>query len=233
MYTINAYRVNDDSADISPLNAKRNWMDETYQSHAYKCFPVTLTNSLGWGLSFPEDIEFIWDGISDSSPDHVTIIKGHKYVSSGRSNGTISFNTNIIFKTEKNISLLQMPTPNQFIEGISPFTTIISTSFFNGPLPCAWKITKPNSIIKIEANTPFITILPISLTELQNSKIDLYLSPSEDQLANTGEGYKNAVESIIKEGGWSNFYRDATNHLGESIGSHEVKSIRLSVNVYE
>jgi hypothetical protein len=208
-------------------------MDNTYEAHAYKCFPVTLTNSLGWGLSFPEDIEFIWDGISDSSPDHVKIIKGEKYVSSLRSNATISFNTNLIFKTENNVSLLQMPTPNQFIEGISPFTTIISTSFFNGPLPCAWKITKPNSIITIKANTPFITVLPISLTELQNSQINLHLKPEENQLTNTGEDYKNSIEKINKNGEWSNFYRNAINHLGQSIGSHEVKSIKLSVSIYE
>ena len=233
MHSIKAYKVNEYSANISPLNAKRDWMDETYESHAYKCFPVTLTNSLGWGLSFPEDIEFIWDGISDSSPEHVKIIKGEKYVSSLRSNATISFNANIIFKTEKNISLLQMPTPNQFIEGVSPFTTIISTSFFSGPLPCAWRITKPNSVITIKANTPFITILPISLTDLQNSQINLYSKPEEEHIDSTGEDYKNAVEQITKNGNWSNFYRNAVNHLGDSIGSHEVKTIKLNVNICE
>ena len=74
------------SANIQPLSVKREWMDETDEAHAYKCFPVSLTNQLGWGISFPEDISFIWDGISDSQPIHVKVLSGEKYVHTNRSN---------------------------------------------------------------------------------------------------------------------------------------------------
>jgi hypothetical protein len=32
------------------------------------------------------------------------------------------------------------------------------------------------------------------------------------------------------KGIWSNFYRDAVDYLGNSVGNHEVKAIRLKIN---
>ena len=130
MYRIIAEKTSDAAADIFQMPVKRDWMDETYDKHAYNCFPVTLTNRLGWGISFPEDISFIWDGISDSTVDHINIISGEKYINLGRANATISFNTNIKLITDKDLSILVLPPSNFFIKGSECFTTLISTSFF-------------------------------------------------------------------------------------------------------
>ena len=131
--------------------------------------------------------------------------------------------------TEENITLLQMPVPNYFIEGAQPFTTLISTSFFQGELPVAWRITKPNVEITIKANTPIISILPIDLDNLQNSEIlfqDLKTMPKE--IKNLEE-YGKIVYEINQSGKWTNFYRDALDHKGNKLGKHQVKAIRLHV----
>jgi hypothetical protein len=230
MHSIDVYKAREDAAILEPLSIKRDWMDETADSHAYKCFPVSLTNGLGWGLSFPEDITFIWDGISDTTPDHVKVISGQKYVYTERANATLSFNTGLIFKTNSDVSMLQMPVPNLFRDGIQPFTTIVSTSFFKGELPCAIRITRPNVEITIKANTPIVSLFPISLTELNNS--EMTLRPSSQipkDFFQDGQAYSQKIAEINKEGRWSNFYRDAVNHLGMSVGKHEVKALRLKV----
>jgi hypothetical protein len=229
MYTIDVYQIREGYGKLEPLSIKREWMDETYEAHAYKCFPVTLTNGLGWGISFSEDITFIWDGISDTSPDHVKVLSGDKYVSSGRANATISFNTGLMFKTDENTSILQMPVPNQFIDGIQPFSTIISTSFYKGELPCAWKITRPNVEITIKAGTPVISILPISLGNINNSEMVIKSMTGLPRDYFNHPDYSNVVYELNRQGKWSNFYRDAVDQSGKSIGSHEVKSIRLKV----
>lgn len=228
--SIDYFILNKGYANLSPLQIKRDWMDETYESHAYKCFPVTIANGLGWGLSFPEDITFIWDGISDSSSEHVKVLSGQKYVYTERANATISFKTGISFKTSRNLSLLQMPVPNLFLDGVQAFTTIISTSFFKGEFPCAWKITKPNIEITIKANTPVTALLPISLTEINNSEMNEveYKNFKTDQLFENE--YSKAIGDLNKQGKWSNFYRDGVDHKGNKIGFHEVKSIKLKVN---
>jgi hypothetical protein len=230
MHKIKAYCIREGYGEVFPLSIKREWMDNTYEAHAYKCFPVGLTNQLGWGISFPEDISFIWDGICDSTPEHVKILSGEKYVSPGRANGTISFNTGLMFSTDENVSLLSMPVPNLFIDGAVPFTTLISSSFFHGELPCAWMITKPKEIITIKAGTPVIAIIPIDLDGLQNSEINFEpmsaLPPSKfDPIE-----YSNVIYDLNRSATWSNFYRDAVDHMKRKIGSHQVKAIRLKVN---
>ena len=230
MYKVTAYK-NNNSANISQINIKREWMDNTVDGHAYKCFPVTLANGLGWGLSFPKDISFVWDGISDTSGSHVKVLEGEEYCYTERANATISFKTGIVFETDKDVSLLQMPVPNMFIDGAQAFTTIISTSFFKGEFPCALRIIKPFTKITIKANQPFISIVPISLSYLQNSiiEIDNYKNIKNNVVLKEEEHVK-IVKEKTDNGKWTNFYRDAVNYKGQKIGEHEVKAIRLYVN---
>jgi hypothetical protein len=230
MPKIQAFITGENPANIEQISVKRDWMDETANRHAYNCFPVSLSNTLGWGISFPEDISFIWDGITDSTPDHVKILSGEKYAYSGRANGTISFNTGVMFTTDENVSLLSMPVPNLFIDGAVPFTTLVSTSFFPGELPCAWMITKPNEVITIKAGTPVIAIMPIDLENLQNSEINFQPIESLPQSKFDSTEYSNVVYNLNRTATWSNFYRDAVDHLKNSIGKHQVKAIRLKVN---
>lgn len=227
MKNIKVYRTRPGYANISPLSAKREWMDETWQAHAYKCFPVSLSNQLGWGISFPKDISFIWDGISDADASHVKILSGHDYVYTERANATVSFNTGLMFITDENTSLLSSPTPNQFIDGAQPFTTILSTSFFRGDLPVAWRITKPNTEIVIKAGTPVISILPINLSELQGSEMQEGRMQDLSRTDFLPPEYSDTVRDINLKGEWSNFYRNATNHIGKKLGEHQVKAIKL------
>lgn len=230
MHKLTVYKAYD-GANIEQLPVKRDWMDKTVDAHAYRCFPVTLTNSLGWGISFPEDISFVWDGISDTRGDHVKILQGKKYCYTERANATISFKTGLTFRTSEDVTLLQMPVPNMFIDGAQPFTTLISTSFFGGELPCAWKITKPNLPITIKANTPVISVLPISLNQLQNSELFIddikNLPPIRIEEEYNEVEHLKITKKILEQGKWTNFYRDAVDYKGNKLGNHEVKNIKL------
>lgn len=229
MHKVKAFIINEGFGQLESLGVKRDWMDETYDAHAYKCFPVSLTNQLGWSISFPEDITFIWDGISDTSSDHVKILQGEKYAYTTRSNATISFHTGISFETDKNLTLLQIPVPNQFIDGATPFTTLISSSFFKGELPVVWRITRPNQPITISAGTPIISVFPINLEDIQNSEIDIrpyseFIKPNINM-----HDYAEKIYEQNKEGRYANFYRNAEDHLGNKLGSHQIKAIRMPI----
>ena len=65
---ITVYKNNQTRSKIEQTKVKRDWMDDTLDAHAYKCFPVSMANTIGWSISFLDDIEFIWDGISDTTP---------------------------------------------------------------------------------------------------------------------------------------------------------------------
>jgi hypothetical protein len=213
---------------IEQLPTTRPWMDDSVEKHAYMCLPLTLTNRLGWGISFPEDIVFIWDGVDDTTPDHVSILKGQKYANSKRGNATVSFDTGLIFRTDAETTILTMPVPNQFIPGTQCFTTLLSTSFYLPELPVAWKITEANKEIIIPAGMPVAAILPISLTSLQNDyQLVVDHTPLDDSYTEEIRKYGEAAIAASELNQWSNTYRQAVDYKGESVGAHETKSIRL------
>jgi hypothetical protein len=215
-------------ANIEPLPGARNWMDETPEKHAYMCFPLSLTNRLGWGISYPKDIRVIWDGVTDTTPDHVKILEGEEYVSTGRGNATLSFFTGMLIKTDELTSTVAMPVPNLFVRGAHCYTTTISTSFYVHELPLAWRITEPNVEIHIPAGQPVAAILPLSLTNLQENYTMEYI---EDPMPTTyweeTKKYGDAAQIKNGVGDWSRMYREGLNYDGKKIGDHELKALRL------
>ncbi len=217
-----------DVAILEQLQARRDWMDETDGKHAYMCFPLNLTNRLGWSISFPEDLRFVWDGVTGPSPEHVKILEGEKFLHAARGNATISFLTGLRFKTDPQTSILAMPVPNLFVRGAQCYTTIMSTSFYIHMLPLAWRITEPNIEIHIPAGTPVATVLPISLTDLQEN-YELIISDDKPDHEYWEEVRKYGDANIIKNGAgdWSKMYREGLDYNGDVVGQHETKSIKL------
>ena len=233
MINFEVYKDEGPVANIEPLSAKRDWMEATFDKHAYRCLPVTLTNQLGWAISFPEDITFMWDGQISTSGEHVKVLAGEKYIQTGRGQATVSFETGLVFRTPENYSLLTYNVPNMFMEGVAPYTTIISSSFFEGPLPVAWKVTKPFVPITIKAGQPIAAVFPISLTEIQGSTLtiknikDLVRVKREISL-DLDEAVKSAADAAAN-GGWTDYYRNAIDYMGNKLGKHEAKSLKLLV----
>jgi hypothetical protein len=232
MLTLDFYKEKEALVNFYPLTMKREWMEDTDGKHAYRCFPVSSANLVGWTFSFPEDITFIWDGVSDTFSDHIKIIKGHKFVNLNRANATISFDTNLYLKTNNDISIMIMPVPNQFIEGTNCFTTIINPSILKAPIPAAWRITLANKEITIPANTPIASIIPISLKGLQDVSVNLYDAQFGQDHYKFLQDYGMASQEKTMIDKWTNFYRDGIDHEGNKLGDHEVKTLKLSFNDY-
>lgn len=227
------YKDTNSKCIIDQLPAQRDWMDRTFEKHAYHCFPMTLANRLGWGISFSEDVSFIWDGNDDSSDSHVKILSGEATgASPRRGNATISFETGLHISPNENISILTMPPPNIFIDGVQCITTLISSSALLGPLPIALMINKKNEVITIPAKTPIASIIPISLKYINS--MELIISENSVPRENGWEERvsKRGAESmkLNSSGEWTNFYRDAVDADGEKMGEHEVKKILMKVN---
>jgi len=214
---------------IEPMSIKRDWMDATSENHAYRCFPVTQANVIGWNLSCIEDIVFTWDGINDQTDQHVKI-SNPPGAYSGRGQSSISLNTGLIFRTDQDVSIFTVNPVNYFNDDFETLSNLISTSFYDNPLPLAIKAKKANIETVIKAGTPVATIIPISLTALNNTCIEIFDYKDSDrsrEMANIA--YGEAAQVVNKSGNWTDWYRDAVNEKNESLGSHEVKTLRLSV----
>jgi hypothetical protein len=229
MLNIKVEKTQDSIFDLSPMSIKRDWMDETSENHAYRCFPVTQANVVGWSLSCTEDISFVWDGINDQTDQHIEIF-GPKGSYAGRGQSSISLNTGLVFRTDSDISIWTISPVNYFSEDFETLSNIVSTSFYGNPLPLSIKARKANQTIVIKAGTPIATIVPISLTSLNNTTIQIFEYKDEDRSKERANmSYGMAAQEINKSGQWTDWYRDAVNEKGESLGNHEVRTLKLGV----
>ena len=215
--------------EISPMSIKRDWMDDTSENHAYRCFPVTQANVVGYSLSCIEDIEFEWDGINDQTPDHVKIFNPERAYS-GRGQSSISMDTGLIFRTDQEVSILAINPVNYFSDEFETMSYVVSTSFYDNPFPLALKARAANKKITIKAGTPVATIIPISLTQLNNTMIKIVDYKDEDRKrVEANISYGEAAQVLNSTGEWTDWYRNAVNEKQESLGFHEVKTLKLSV----
>jgi hypothetical protein len=229
MYNLNAYQINKEAkTKIEPLETNRDWMKDNF--YAYNCFPITMVNKLGFAVSLTRDVSFMWHGYSGEGLRHdIEVFEGEDLCYFERGGGVIGFPTDFIITSDENVSLLTMPVPNQFTDGIQAFSSIISSSFYTGALHVVCKITSPNKIITIKAGTPIAAILPISLGDIQDSTLKIN---NWDNSLNVLHAEKY-VDRLKKYGEENNrpamWYQKAVNQNGEKIGSHEVQSIKLHV----
>ena len=229
MSIIKCYKKTQVTLDIAPMSIKRDWMDATSENHAYRCFPVTQANVVGYSLSCKEDIEFEWDGINDQTPDRVKIFSPERAYS-GRGQSSISMDTGLIFRTDTDVSMFAINPVNYFSDEFETMSSLISTSFYDNPFPLALKAKTANKRIVIKAGTPVATIIPISLTQLNNTVIKMVDYKDEDRKrVEANISYGEAAQVLNSTGEWTDWYRNAVNEKQESLGSHEVKTLKLIV----
>lgn len=230
MIEISVEKINGCIFEISQMSVKRDWMDDTSERHAYRCFPVTQANMIGWSLACTEDIVFTWDGTNDQTPDHVKITSPSGAYA-GRGQSSISLNTGLVFRTDGEISIWTINPVNYFSDDFETMSNLISTSFYDSPLPLAIKAKKANVETRIAAGTPIATIIPVSLTALNNSSINITKYSDPESLRHRATiSYGDAAQKMNSSGKFTDWYRDAVNEKNEPLGSHEVKVLRLHVN---
>jgi hypothetical protein len=212
------------------MSIKRDWMDVTEEKHAYRCFPVTQANMVGWNLFCDNDIEFIWNGITSTSSENIEIINGKNFTYTGRGQSTVSFNTGLTFKTDENISLLTINPVNYFNDDFETVSSVISTSWMDNDFPLAIRARSANKNIVIKAGTPLATIIPVSLTQIDNTSIEIFdYTDADNKRQEANKSYGDSAQKMNQSGQWTDWYRDAVNEKGESLGKHETKVLRLSV----
>ena len=229
MFNISVEKTQGALFDVKPMSIKRDWMDVTSEGHAYRCFPVTQSNVIGWSLSCSKDIEFIWDGVNDQTPNRIEIFSPEGAYS-GRGQSSISLNTGLVFRTDEDVSIFTINPVNYFSDEFETMSNLISTSFYDNPLPLAIKAKVANKRVVIKAGTPVATIIPISLSNLNGTNIEIVEYQDQDRKRlEANMSYGTAAQVLNSSGKWTDWYRDAVNEKGETQGFHEVKALKLGV----
>jgi hypothetical protein len=223
MHNVDVY-IDDESfptAKIRPLKLQRDWM----HSYVYNCYPIAMANTFGYGIYFEHDISFIWNGLDEGA---VGII-GKENIWVGRGEGTVSFASNLIFKTDENTSMLTMPVPNEYLDGAKVLSTILSTSVFTGTFTVVWKLDTPNKEYFVPAGTNIACLLPISIASIQGSVFNIKNATSPFPKIQDSEEYMKYLKQKNSQGIRPTMYKKGIDHTGKIIGKHEVDRIDLTV----
>ncbi|MFN3945727.1 MAG: DUF6065 family protein [Allosphingosinicella sp.] len=149
---------------LRPAPQKRDWMDATPESFAYRCLPLAIANAHGWEVLSPCGFEARWLGGQDSSEVEVRLDEGtdpREAAVSLFGQGTITFHVSGIFRTPPGWNLFVGPVPNHAKDGIFPLTGVIETDWSPYSFTMNWRFTRPNHWVRFEQNEPIAFIFPV------------------------------------------------------------------------
>ena len=163
------YLKNEHQLDIRPARNRRTWMNETPESFAYRCLPLSAANSHGWEIYCPRTFEAEWNGGPNVEDVRVTSesgkdIDGAKVGENCASHfgcGILTFNIGAIIRTVPGYNLWVSGPTNDFKDGIQPLSAVIETDWMPYTFTMNWKFTRPNFKVTFKKGSPFCLIFPV------------------------------------------------------------------------
>ena len=111
--------------EIRQSRLKRDWMDDTYNKHAYQCLPMTVANVSGWELVLQQDVVVEWDGGNNPPKVLEGEFLNSRAIVIPSIIGIMSFSTGWAFGTEDGYSTYITGSPNYFVDGAVPLSATI------------------------------------------------------------------------------------------------------------
>ena len=189
--------------EIRQSRIKREWMDNTYNKHAYQCLPMTYANVYGWELILPQDVVAIWEG-GNTTPK---ILEGQDYggrqLAYGGIIGMVSFSTGWIFGTEPGYETMIGGSPNYVVDGARALSAIIPSSWWPDEFQMNWMITKVNEPVTFAKGTPFMFFTVFDSSVLENVSIEVKNLWDDQELMNSRQKYGEMKMANNRDNPWT------------------------------
>ncbi len=232
-------RTHQNPPTIKQSRPRRDWMDETYKKHAYKCYPVTSANIHGWEMQLQQDVVIQWDG--GNAPPRILTGEMMTHTTDGQEYsrpivfssiiGTISFATSWSMNTPPGICTWVSGTPNYFVDGAVPMTANIPTSWWPDEWNMNWRITKENTPITFPKGMPFMFFQFYEESLLSEVEFEVENYWDKPELMKERQEYGDAKMKQLEEQPWTwmGSIRTGLNEKGERIGPKAERSEILDV----
>ena len=195
------YLVDDHPVDIRPARNRREWMNQTPGSYAYRCLPLSIANAHGWEVRCPVAFEAEWTGGSDTGDIRVTFDDDENssagsasFVESHFGSGILTFNIRAVIQTPPAYDLWVTGPANDFKDGIQALFAVIETYWMPFTFTMNWKFTRPQAKVRFEKGEPFCFFFPVEHGLLEqfnpttNRSATIRLSQSVSSSPSTGAG---------------------------------------------
>lgn len=154
---------------INESKIKRDWMDETYKSHAYRCLPLSSINTHGWTINLETDCVVNWNG--GPNCEDVKIINGPGV--SHVPGGFITFKFPYFFVTDPNYYILCTGQPNYFREDMSPLSGLIRSDWYPSTFNFVWKLHNTGETV-FPKGMPIMFFIPYPKDLIDNVEVEVY-----------------------------------------------------------
>ncbi len=163
------YLTDDSPVDIRPARNRREWMNQTPGSYAYRCLPLSIANAHGWEVRCPVACEAEWNGGSSKDDIHLTFEdeenagnkKSTTPVETHFGSGILTFNVGVVIGTPPGYDLWVTGPVNQFKDGIQAMSALIESYWMPFTFTMNWKFTRPHLKVRFEKDEPFCCFFPI------------------------------------------------------------------------
>lgn len=172
------YPVSNSPYKIQPASQKRQWMDIANAKNPYRCLPLTIANSYGWEVLSPTKFRVVWDGTALPTGIKVETITGYETAVSLFGEGTFTWHTGHLFKTEYPYALYVTGAPNYPKHNVIALSGIVETYWLPFTFTMNWRFTEPGEVI-IEKDEPICQLFPVDITMFDTIEPEIH-SLSDD-----------------------------------------------------
>jgi hypothetical protein len=155
---------------IRPASPKRDWMDATPESFAYRCLPLNIANAHGWEVLSSCSFEASWDGGTGTEAVSIRLPEGADPVTAPVSifgQGVLTFHVAGLFRTPPGWNLWVGGSPNSPRDGIAPLGGVIETDWSPFTFTMNWRFTRPDNWVRFEAGEAVAFLFPVQRDALE------------------------------------------------------------------
>lgn len=168
-------------SDIHPAARRRDWMDASVDSFAYRCIPLTIANQLGWEIRCPTGFTATWNGEDGIDGVEITGDDGSAPPADSHfGQGIVTFAFSLIFRTEPGTALWASGPANLFKDGAQALSGVIETDWIPFTFSMNWKLTRPGLAVRFEKDEPICQFFPIQLSAVEACQPTLRPLTKED-----------------------------------------------------
>jgi len=189
--------------EVRPARAKRKWMDDFPDRHAYRCLPLSIANAHGWEVLCPIPLEIHWNGgmaVEDIHVVGLTDLPGgapvEHFCRSNFSRGIITFHLDYVIETEPDWGILATGPFNDPKTTASPLTGIVESDWLPYPFTMNWQLTRPG-VTRFEGGEPFCLFLPVPLRVLPQTEVQISRISDDPQLQSRHNQFREARDGFM------------------------------------
>ena len=240
---VKLHALTEHAPEVRPARAKRQWMDDFQDRHAYRCLPLSIANAFGWEALCPVPLEIRWNG--GMAVEDIQVI-AHEELPGGapidhfcRSNfsrGIVTFHLDYLLETEPGWGILATGPFNDPKPTAAPLAGVVESDWLPYPFTMNWQLLQPG-VTRFQKGEPFCFFLPIPRQVLPETEVQIHRLGDDPELEARHNQFRDARNDFmariragdpaaIKEA-WQRHYFVGRHPDGELAPEH-LNKLRLS-----